>query len=128
MMFLLLHFFMNSFLSLPLSLSQDPPLLYDPGRATQRKQAARPVPALPTEPSALDEQMNFLLNENENLKQQNHLLMVELKRYQDQYQSDQATISHLSRVSYPLSFQPQNGREEEKKKKKGKIKRSRICK
>jgi len=89
--------------------------LYDPGRVAQRKQAAaRPVPALPTEPSALDEQMNFLLNENENLKQQNHLLMVELKRYQDQYHSDQATISHLTRVSSSSLFPSMKKVEEEK--------------
>ena len=57
--------------------------------------------------------MNFLLNENENLKQQNHLLMVELKRYQDQYHSDQAAISHLTRVSPSLFL---NERQRRKKK------------
>jgi len=49
--------------------------------------------------------MNSLLNENEALKQQNQLLVEELRRYQTQYQNDQATIANLSRVC-PLPFSP----------------------
>lgn len=50
--------------------------------------------------------MDFILQENENLKQQNQLLVAELKKYQVQYQTDQATIANLTRVGgYPaISF------------------------